>query len=293
MKKTYLLIDSEEKLQQLMKAVEASHYVAIDTEFVRRTTYFAKLALIQIKAHDEIFLIDPFLCKDLSYIGKLLQDESIIKIFHAPQQDFEIFYRLFKKVPKNVFDTQLAAKFCCLGSSLSYRDLCKELLCMDIDKTLQKCDWAERPLTNAMYKYAAADVDNLSNIYEILYNMLRTNEQMKAFQLAMEKILDHKRYILDFEHSWKKVKFSNRNKTFLKRMQKLAAFREETASLLDIPRAHFLTDKDLISLCYNLPETTKELQKLRIRSSWLKDAKHVEKLLAISHAIKEQETAAQ
>lgn len=292
MKKAYQLIDSTEKLIYLQKAVEVSHYVAIDTEFVRRTTYYAKLALIQIKAHDEIFLIDPLQCKDLSYIGEILQDESITKIFHAPQQDFEIFFQLFKKLPQNIFDTQLAAKFCNLGRSLSYRDLCKELLGADIDKTLQKCDWAVRPMTKEMYEYAAADVDNLSNIYEILYNILRTNDHMKDFQHASETLIDPQKYIVDYELSWKKVKFSNRNHRFLQRMKRMAAFREETAAKLNIPRGHFLTDKDLINLCYNLPMTSKELSKLRINSKWLKE-NHKENLLNVASAITEAEEAAQ
>src|SRR5271170_606256 len=83
-------------------------FIAVDTEFMRETTYWPKLCLIQAAGPDDAACIDPLAPGlDLSPFLALLGDEKIVKVFHAARQDVEIFYNL-GQVPRPLFDTQVA-----------------------------------------------------------------------------------------------------------------------------------------------------------------------------------------
>ena len=84
-------------------------FVAVDTEFMRETTYWPKLCLIQAATPDDEAVIDPLAPGlDLEPFLRILRDESIVKVFHAARQDVEIFHNL-KAMPRPLFDTQVAA----------------------------------------------------------------------------------------------------------------------------------------------------------------------------------------
>ena len=251
------IIDTDQAFRDLCKHLDTVESIAVDTEFMRRDTYYAKLSIIQVSDGQEAFVIDA-LAVVLDDFKDILINPNILKIFHSPLQDFQIFYKLFKILPVNVFDSQVAASFCGFGPSISYADLCLEICDVVIDKTYQAANWMERPLSHAMMEYATCDVEHLHQIYNNLYPKVANLETYKS--TLHDKLLDVELYKLNLESAWKRIKYRDHSMIFVMALQELAAFREECASSLDIPRGHVISDKDLLTICRTLPTGNKELK---------------------------------
>ncbi|MCC2646209.1 MAG: ribonuclease [Rickettsiaceae bacterium] len=282
-----LLIDNQNKLDQACDIISKQSLIAVDTEFERRTTYFAKLSLIQVATEAEVYLIDILAGLNLTQVEQILSNKEITKIFHAPQQDLEIFWHKFGKLPKNIFDTQLAANFCGMGQSISFEDLCWKVCQIRIDKTYQTSDWSIRPISSEQIAYAAADVENLFPLYKNLKAKLEELGKIKEYNTAIANLLQESNYKINYANAWKKVKFHERGAEFLVNMQHLSAFREECAVTLDVPRRYIATDMELIALCKRLPFTNRELDNLKLSSGYLKQGKYRKKLLELCASLRE------
>jgi len=273
-----LFINKQEDLDEVCKIVELSDVMSIDTEFLRRDTYFPKLSIIQIKTNDCQIIIDSLSDLDLLPFKNLLLNDKILKIFHAPREDLFIFYNLFKILPKNIFDTQIAARICKLGDSLSYSDLCYEISGVHIDKTYQKADWIKRPIAPDMLNYAMQDVEYLENIYKILYETMKKDNLHTAYQNKISTLLDTKNYIINPKKILSRIKFQNHSEDFILRMEIFVTYREECAMQLDLPRQHFITDQELVKICQYLPVSQEDLNKLNFNNKYLNKPKHKNQL---------------
>lgn len=279
-----MLIDSREKLDFLCSKLEQQKLIALDTEFVRRTTYYPKLSLIQIADTDGNISIIDVTKVDLESFKNLLLNDGVKKIFHAPLQDFENFYHLLKILPVNIFDTQIAARFVGFRRATSYAELCKEICDIEIDKTYQAADWMARPVSDEMLSYAATDVLYLHKIYHYLLGKM---DNLEEYNKVIEKeLLDPGLYQLRPEKAWKKVKSTRQHRYDYEAMVQLAAFREECAAKLDIPRNHFISDDDLVHICRFLPSTSSELSIARQRTDWINQDKYRNKLLDLCAALR-------
>ena len=139
--------------------------LAIDTEFIRRNTYFPKVGLIQLATEQQCFLIDPLAVNDLSSLAELLTNPQIIKVLHSPSEDLEVFSYSLGVVPEPLFDTQLGAAFLGLPFSLGYQTLVAQVLDVHLEKGETKSNWLRRPLSETQLQYAAQDVLYLLEIY--------------------------------------------------------------------------------------------------------------------------------
>ena len=137
--------------------------MAIDTEFLREKTYYAKLCLIQVAIEDCIAIIDPFTISDLTVMASVLRNPEIVKIFHASSQDIEILYHETGVVPSPVFDTQVAAALLGKSQQASYAVLVQSLSSY-LAKKDSFTDWSRRPLSDSQVEYAADDVTYLPTI---------------------------------------------------------------------------------------------------------------------------------
>src|SRR3712207_3065259 len=151
-------------------------FVTVDTEFLRETTYYPKLCLVQMASPDEAILVDP-LAEGLSLdpFFALMADPKVVKVFHSARQDLEIVWNLGGLVPAPLFDTQVAAMVCGYGDSVSYEQLANDLAKARIDKSSRFTDWSRRPLTDAQLTYALSDVTHLIPVYEALNAQLDAN----------------------------------------------------------------------------------------------------------------------
>ena len=272
-----LIINNQQALNEFCSLLKCNSIISIDTEFSRHSTYYAKLSTIQIKGGENIAIIDALNNIDLSPICSLLIDENILKIFHAPREDFEIFYYLFKKLPKNVFDIQTAANACGLGKNLSYNDICIKICGVGIDKTYQKADWLQRPLTKQIINYALTDIKYLEQIYFSLLPRIRDTKSQQEFISGIAYILDLASYSINIEDTWQKVKFFDKSRSFISKMKILASYREAQAQIINLPRKHFLKDEDLIKLCQYLPTNNREFEALNIDNFYLNRDKNKNK----------------
>ena len=189
------VIISNKELTNNLKLIENEEYIAVDTEFIRDTTYFSKLCLIQVASKNHNFIIDPLSQNiDLSIFWDVLINSSILKIFHSGRQDLEIFHNIFGNLPSPVYDTQIAAMVCGFGDQVSYEHLVLDLLGVKIDKSSRVSNWSFRPLSNKQISYALSDVTHLVNLYEILKKRISGNKREKWIEEDMNNLSNIENY---------------------------------------------------------------------------------------------------
>ncbi|MDX1923660.1 MAG: ribonuclease D [Rickettsiaceae bacterium] len=281
-----LFINTTKQLEDLADILSSEKLIGIDTEFVRKNTYFAKLALVQISTHAEIYLIDP-LSLDLAAIKGVLIDKDIVKIFHACSQDVRIFHDVLGIETQNIFDTQEAIKFLGIRDQISYQDACLKILNIAIEKEQQFREWDIRPIPHDMELYAAQDVEHLIDLYNSLKKMMEEKKIYNNFCRFMESFSAKEFYQVKFDEMWKKVRTKETNKRFLYNLQLLASFRESCAIELNIPRMHAISDNDLLKITEYLPQSVSHLAKLNIRLSKLNKSL-VDKLFDLCAGLKEK-----
>lgn len=146
--------------------------LALDTEFMRTDTFWAKLALVQIGAGEEIALVDPLGPGVLDALRPLIADPAITKIVHSASEDLEVLHHVLGVAPAPLFDTQVAASLCGITPPPSYQKLVAAELGITLDKHATRTDWLKRPLDAEQLRYAAEDVEHLPAVYQRLHARL-------------------------------------------------------------------------------------------------------------------------
>lgn len=203
------LITKQEDLQEICHEIDKGGRCAIDLEFIPERTYAPVLCLVQVATDDSAYIIDPLALPDLRYLWDRISDPHVMVILHAANQDLDIINSLSGKVPKNVFDTQIAAGFAGLGYPLGYGKLLNQLLSITIDKTESFTDWLTRPLTEAQIKYAVDDVCHLLPLYDRLRAKLEKLGRLKWAEEECKRYVDAARYERDHTMDFLRVKGSS------------------------------------------------------------------------------------
>ena len=162
----FTLIEDKQDLIHLNKELLRKDYLAIDTEFRRTGKEKIKLALMQIRDEDEIFIVDPILIGDSQNNCSFLNSVGIVKVFHSFREDIQAIKSWTKKDVINIFDTQLANAFLGGTYSISYQDLVKQELGVSISKEETRSNWLRRPLRDSQLRYAVSDVEFLLEVYK-------------------------------------------------------------------------------------------------------------------------------
>ena len=257
-------IQTTEELNQLCLRLAKHEFVTVDTEFIREKTYWPQLCLIQIASIDEAVCIDP-LAKEINLqsLFDLMQNKTVVKVFHAARQDIEIFYHLTGKTPFPVFDTQLAAMVCGFGESVSYQNLVQKLLGIELDKSMRFTDWSRRPLSEKQILYALADVTHLRNIYQKMIDLLEQTGRTHWVDDDTAVLTNPQTYENDSSLAWKRLKINSTKPFYLALCQALGEYRENEAKRLNRPRKHIIRDEILLEIAANVPETAEEMAKMR------------------------------
>ena len=258
------VIETTEKLEAFMGKISAAKWLALDTEFLREKTYYAKLCLIQIEADGHRACVDPLSIDDLSSLTDVLNDPEITIVLHAAHQDMEILLQLSGKTPTPVFDTQVAAAVLGLGDTMAYARLVEQMLGVAIDKSQVRTDWSRRPLKEAQLKYAIDDVRYLAQIYPMMLEKLESQNRLEWLDKDFAKASDPETYAINANQRWKKI----RGNQVLKRPQlailrELAAWRENLAEKKDLPRKWIIGDDILIDLARQNPKNSQEIGQIR------------------------------
>lgn len=238
-------------------------FVAVDTEFMRETTYWPKLCLIQAAAPSAEAVIDPLAEGiDLEPFLEILRDETILKVFHAARQDVEIFNNL-RAMPKPLFDTQVAAMAAGYGEQIAYDALVRQILKIEIDKSSRFTDWARRPLSDAQLSYALADVTHLAKLYPMLRRRLEAEGRLGWVGDELASLADPANYDVDPENAWRRLKPRRHTTKYLAIYRAVAAWRERTAQMRDQPRGRILKDEAIDEIATQAPMDAEALDRLR------------------------------
>ncbi|RUO78030.1 ribonuclease D [Idiomarina seosinensis] len=259
---SYRVIDTTDDLQQFCQSARTAGWLAIDTEFVRQRTYYAKLGLLQAHANGQTVIIDPLKDVELEPLWSLICDAEVVKVVHAGGEDIELFYhQAGQHQPQAIFDSQIAAGFCGLGSSIGYAKLVEQLCGgVELDKSLSRTDWLKRPLTPEQLDYAAADASYLSAMYPYLLEKCQ-QRQVLDIVLAESRLQVDKRtqsiaddlLYLFVGNAWQC------NQQQLGVLRELAAWRQHKAQQRDMPLGFIFKDGVLLELARRQPTTEKQL----------------------------------
>ena len=258
------LITTTESLASLCSSLSTESFITVDTEFMRESTYWPDLCLIQVAGETLNGLIDPMAPGiDLQPFFELMNDANVLKVFHAARQDIEIMVHRAGIVPHPVFDTQIAAMVCGFGDQVGYEAIVRRMAKAQIDKSSRFTDWSRRPLTEKQLVYALADVTHLRVVYEGLKKELDKNGREHWLTEEMEILTNPATYRTEPEDAWKRIKVRLRSKKQLGVLVQLAAWREREARDKNVPRSRVLKDDALAEVAVQMPHTREALNQLR------------------------------
>ena len=275
------IVTTTEELAAICNRLAQAEFVTVDTEFMRETTYWPRLCVIQIAGPGEAAIIDA-LAPDLSldpFFG-LMADESVVKVFHAARQDIEIVFHLGSLIPHPVFDTQVAAMVCGFGDSVSYDQLVHRLTGARIDKSSRFTDWARRPLTEKQSEYALADVTHLRDVYKALASQLAEQGRTDWVREEMDILTSPETYMLDPDDAWKRLKMRVRKPIELAILREIAAWREREAQARDIPRGRVIKDDTIYEIATQQPTSAAALGQLRTLPKGFERSRAAEDIIA-------------
>jgi len=257
------LITTTAELLTFCNQIRGQAFVAVDTEFIRETTYWPRLCLIQAATPDVEAVIDPLAEGiDLEPFLEILRDPSIVKVFHAARQDVEIFNNL-KAMPASLFDTQVAAMAAGHGEQIAYDALVRNMLRIELDKSSRFTDWARRPLTDSQLSYALADVTHLAVIYPQLRARLEAEGRLAWVADEMTSLCDPSLYDVSPENAWRRLKPRKQTSRYMSVYRAVAEWRERTAQSRDQPRSRILKDDAIDELASQAPTDAGQMERLR------------------------------
>ena len=265
------LITDSATLADLCARLSKADFITVDTEFMRESTYYPVLCLIQVADVNEAAAIDPMAPGiDLTpLLDLMVANEDVLKVFHAGGQDLEIVYNLTGKTPHPLFDTQVAAMALGQGEQIGYSNLVDSWLGITVDKGARFTDWSRRPLDERQVDYAIGDVTHLAHIFPKMLERLRKTGRGAWLDQEMERVGDPANYANDPEQAWHRVRVSGRKPDLLGRIKALAKWRELEAQAKDLPRGRIAKDETLADIAGHPPRKQADLAKVRgLSAGW-------------------------
>ena len=258
----FTVITDNTALLEICNLAQQQSAVALDTEFMRVSTYFPKLGLIQLYDSERVSLIDPLAITDFSPFVALLSNPKVLKILHSCSEDLLVFLQKFDQLPRPMIDTQIMARFLGLGTSAGLAKLAQQYLNVEIDKGATRTNWIKRPLSDIQLQYAAGDVWYLLPLYHILEKELAKTPWEQAVrddcELALSKThklqeRDSEKAYLDIPNAWKL------NPLELSRLRILAQWRQNVGIERDLALSYIVKSDNLWKVAKNNPRNTSEM----------------------------------
>lgn len=258
----FTVIKDNTALLEICNLAQQQSAVALDTEFMRVSTYFPKLGLIQLYDGERVSLIDPLAIRDFSPFVALLSNPKVLKVLHSCSEDLLVFLQEFDQLPRPMIDTQIMARFLGLGTSAGLAKLAQQYLNVEIDKGATRTNWIKRPLSDIQLQYAAGDVWYLLPLYHILEKELAKTPWEQAVrddcELALSKThklqeRDSEKAYLDIPNAWKL------NPLELSRLRILAQWRQNVGIERDLALSYIVKSDNLWKVAKNNPRNTSEM----------------------------------
>ena len=265
-------VREQDQLDEVITALATCGRVALDTEFIKRDTYYPRLALVQLNTGDHIYLLDaPQL-----QLGELWQalSQVDVAIWHACGEDLGIFYLLSGCPPlTNIFDTQIALSYLTGQLQMGYQQALGDQLEIHIDKEQSQSDWLQRPLSDEQERYAIDDVRFLPALYLQLENKLKTKGlfdyvwadcQLYASELyETQRVEDDAMYLTMADY-----RYTSEEMAILKAV---ATWREGLARATNQPRTFIIKKQAVREIVTEKPNSMRDLaHKTTIHRSMLR-----------------------
>lgn len=258
------IITTTGELTALCNRLAKHSVITVDTEFLRETTYYPLLCVVQMASADEAAVIDALAEGiDLKPFFDLMADANVLKVFHAARQDIEIIFHRAGIIPHPVFDTQVAAMVLGHGNSIAYDQLVERITGHRPDKTHRFTDWSHRPLTQEQIVYAVADVTHLRDVFAALDADLKKRGRSDWVSEEMDVLTSPKTYDFHPERAWERLKTRVRKPKELAVLMEVAAWREQEAQTRDVPRSRVLKDDAIGDIATHAPTSVERLANLR------------------------------
>ena len=290
------LISTAKEIQAIAKKLAKCDLIAFDTEFIRESTFYPKLEILQIASREEAWLIDvsafqekrargakdPGLkLKELKPLMDVFTDPKILKIVHAAHGDQECLLSAMDILAAPVFDTAVGASLCGLGDNIGLGNLLKSVLDVEHPKGYARTNWSKRPLPKPVLEYAVLDVKHLIEVADVLFEKLdKTDRRQWALDLSA-KFAERSLYETPPEAIAKRLAQSGKfNVKDYGVLLELVRWREERVRELNVPKRWLADDGVLIDLTKIKPTSIEQLQGFRGLSKGEHKSPHAERILA-------------
>jgi ribonuclease D len=266
----YTLVENQESFDSFVSENQQITWLSFDTEFITEKRFVPQLCLIQVATENGNYLIDSLQVADLSGLMTMMENPAILKITHAGENDYRIFYKLFGSLPVNVFDTQIADGFLNYQYPLSFKELVKKYLNVDLQKGYKVSNWSKRPFDQRQLDYALEDVIYLYDLYISLKDVLAKrgrfgwvmDECQQLCQAASYKSNPYK----DLANSRTFGTLRKQSKVFLIR---LMDWRKEEAKRKNMSKKMIMDTKIMYEIAKNIGVGKKALESHRIIPDWV------------------------
>ncbi len=286
------LVESDAALKAIVAGRGVHEAVAIDTEFMRRDTFYPRVALVQLCFDEMAYLIDPLAIGDSAPLVGLLTDPGIVKVMHSASEDLEVFQHWLDVLPTPLFDTQRAAGLLDIGFGMGYGALVNACLDIALGKGETRSDWLRRPLTASQCEYAAQDVIHLAALWRQLgprcreagkYDWVLEDSQQAAANLSSDGAQQYRR----IKNGWRLTSHQ------LAVLMAVSGWREGRARERDKPRNWIIDDAACIALATAQPATRNALSRLDLPPAVVRrDGQELVDLISAAAALPEDELPA-
>lgn len=285
------LITRDAELEQLCQRWRQQSAIGLDTEFFREQTYYPIPALVQVADDEGDWLLDPLTMTDWSPFFRLLADDGVVKVMHAPGQDLELFRIMGAERPRQLYDTQTAAILAGLGQGPGYQSLVAMLLDVDLPKTETRSDWRRRPLSESQQRYAAQDVAYLLELKRELDRRLDSLGRAPWLEEECERLVDQA-WLTDDAAGLKRLKQAWRLPADSQALiRELWLWRERRARELDRPRQRVLKDGPLQRIASAFPDSSGALSRLEMPHGWIR--RFGDEVLALVQSVRDRPPSGQ
>lgn len=264
------IVTTSAELLHALEQLRAADFVALDTEFMRESTYFPKLCLVQMAtpAPDgtiRCVLIDPLAVPDLQPLWDFLNERGRIKVLHAARQDLEVLSVAMRgALGGPIFDTQIAGALLGQPAQIGYGALVAARLEHQLEKGHTRTDWSRRPLSPEQLQYAEDDVRYLAPLYQNLRDALEEAGRIQWLYEETRELESPSLHRTEPEAAWKRLKGLDRLRPEQRATAKLLAqWREETAIKHDKPRGWILADDALREIAERMPTKAADWESIR------------------------------
>lgn len=257
------MISTKADLHALIGRLRGESEIAIDCEFHSEGRYRPQLCLVQLSSSREVVAVDPF-DVDLTPLGEVLEDTSVVKVFHAAANDLPLLADATGQPVRGVFDTQIAAAFVGHGASPAYPLLVERLCGVSLSKKSRFSDWVGRPLSQEQVAYALDDVRHLLGLAAALRTELVGRGRLQWATVAIENMAAKALVPPDGSRLYLKIRsLQEMSSRQLAVLREVAAWRDRRAAEVNRPLQSVCPDEALRQISFELPRTATQVERMR------------------------------